>query len=75
MESKPSNLGKEKKKLSETLSCVDIFDRLWYCGTPTNQLNRFYRNGEIEYCSTYLNDWMGCMKARLISDETLREVK
>ena len=30
------------KKVSE-LNCIDVFDRLWYCGTPMNQLDAFYK--------------------------------
>ena len=27
------------------VNCIDIFDRLWYCGTPMNQLDAFYKVG------------------------------
>ena len=30
------------KNVSE-VNCIDIFDRLWYCGTPMNQLDAFYK--------------------------------
>ena len=36
------NTAYGSKNVTE-LNCIDIFDRLWYCGTPTNQLNAFYK--------------------------------
>jgi Protein of unknown function (DUF3128) len=68
-----ADISSSKKSISD-VTCIDIFDRLWYCGTPVNQLNRFYRTGDIEYCHTYAFDWTACMKARFIKDNSLREV-
>lgn len=50
-------------------SCIEIFDRFWYCASPVSQLNQYYRHGEIEDCSILLSDWSKCMRAKLHKDE------
>ena len=62
-------------KSLKDVTCIDIFDRLWYCGTPMNQLDALYRTGETENCANYAADWVTCMKASTIRDEKRREVK
>jgi hypothetical protein len=57
------------------ITCIDLFDRMMYCGTPVNQLDKYYRTGDIEECGGYLSDLATCMHAKTIRDERLRQVK
>ena len=56
-------------------SCTSIFDRFWYCASPGSQFSYYYRNGEIEYCPAYLNDWTTCLKAQLVLDDARKRVR
>jgi hypothetical protein len=65
----------EMKDLHVSISCVNLFDRLWYCGTPVNQLNIFYRTGDIDNCSKYFSALTTCIYAKTIKDEKQRKEK
>ena len=66
------SLKDENSKLD---SCVYIFDLLWYCPSPRNQINHYYREGEIMNCGPILSDWLTCMKSKLYSNVHEREVR
>lgn len=54
-------------------TCADIFNRFWYCGSPTSQINHIRKHGIGEDCSLYLKDYYTCMSTKLISDREKKE--
>lgn len=71
-----SSSSKSIQTLEKTqIFCVDLFDRMMYCGTPVNQLNKYYQTGNIEQCSAFFFDLATCMYAKTVRDEQKRKEK
>jgi hypothetical protein len=60
----------EKSNVSNSNSCSAIFDKLWYCGTPVNQLDKIYKTGDIDDCSIHFNKFYRCLKNKIIKNDS-----
>ncbi|KAL1524058.1 hypothetical protein AB1Y20_018969 [Prymnesium parvum] len=49
-------------------SCLKRLDELMYCMTITNQLSKYYRDGQYDNCPERFNRWSTCLKMKLSKD-------
>jgi len=73
MENNDSSASVHETTASE--SCVKYFDAVWWCFTPTHQIQSYYINGDWDPCSDTVSDLLRCLggKTRLYKGEKPRQ--
>ncbi|CEG39307.1 Protein of unknown function DUF3128 [Plasmopara halstedii] len=53
----------------KTLPCRWFLDRSFYCVTPGNQLEHFYRYGQVDECKHTWRNMYLCYRASMMTEE------
>ena len=56
------------------LSCLDATNSLFWCASPGHQLDRYWKDGEVDSCIRQLNELKVCMKLKFSTSNEAREI-
>ncbi|CAI5746963.1 unnamed protein product [Peronospora destructor] len=59
----------ERGETNKKMSCRWFLDRSFYCVTPGNQMEHFYRYGQVDECKFTWNNMYLCYRSTLMDEE------
>ncbi len=59
---------------SSLVSCVDALNALFYCASPVNQGDRYYKDGALDSCARQLAEMKLCLQLKVAGPERTRAI-
>lgn len=74
MSSSSSNSSSSSRDPRQFLSCLDATNSLFWCASPGHQLDRYWKDGEVDACLRPLNELKTCMRLKFAGADEAREI-
>ena len=56
------------------VSCLDAFNALFFCASPVNQCDRYYKDGSLDGCERPLAEMKLCLQLKVAGPERTRAI-